>query len=272
MRNAKKLITFSSALVGVASISLPMISMTSCSSKGYIIDQKLKSHFVDWYNSISSADWNKNENNELINFYCESEQQAIALYANNRGWFWNEALHKQQEPQNQMVDIPLGNGKKYEVRGSDYKKISTALQRAVFPYNYEVYHGVEYQEDEFYDQLKTYIKYENGKYDYSGIVGQTITSYGFISTSLNREEAFEYCDGWNWNDNSIHLPLKEKVVFIINVPEGTKGAAYLADFLWSGSPNNDNQVLIDKDVQFTITKVGKEGDVNTFYMDMIAKQ
>lgn len=259
--------------LGLVTVTMPLLTTVSCSnvekSGIYLVDTKLKSHFVDWYNSLSEHTWNKDEKGNFVNYYSESEQQSIALYANFRGWFWNEALHRNEEPINQMVDINLDKGRKHEIRGSDYQKVVEALDRAIFPYPMQVYHGVEYQEDEFYHQLKNYIKNQNGKWDFSETVGKTITSHGFISTSLNGEEAFEYCGGWKWDNSDPHLPLIEPAFFIINIPEGTKGAAYLANFKFSGTINNDNQVLINRNTSFTITKVEKKKRTNIFYMDMI---
>lgn len=250
----------------VSPIMIIPISFLSCAKndKGYGIDYKLKEQFVDWYKNLTKEEFSKE------NFYCNSEAQSIILYANKRGYFWNEYLHKRQEPplEQEILSKPL--------RGSDYKYMEQALSRAIFPYNYKVYHGVEYQEDEFYDQLKNYIvKTENG-YSYENCIGKTITSYGFISTSISRDEALEYCDGYIFNDLSqewgqgyFHLPLKEEVLFEINIPKGYIGAAYLADFVFCGEKNPDKQVLINRNCSFKIINVYKENGKNIFELDLI---
>ena len=272
----KNVLLFIPLLIVGTSISL--VSLSCCSSKNNQkeINKKLKKQYYNWYKSLSSDEWNKDSNNNFINYFCSSEQQAIALYANFRGWFWNESLHKQEEPKNISIKLSLDD-KKHEIRGDDYKFISQALSRAIVPENLVVWHGVEYQENEFWDQLKDYIiQNPDGTYDYSKIVGKEIESYGFFSTSLSKEEAFEYCDGAIFNNEgswdeikNFHLPLKEKVVFEINVKKGYQGAAYLADYKFANTTNHDNQLLIKKNCRFIINKVKKNKDINLFYMDLI---
>lgn len=261
---------------GISLIGLSSLSTISCSnSNSYIIDKELKNSYVDWYNSLSNDKWNKT-NGEFDNYFCYSEQQAISLYANYRGWFWNESLHQKKEPLNQKIKIYLLSSKKLEVRGSDYKYIVNALDRAIVPKDMIVWHGVEYQEDEFYDQLKNYISWNNGKIDFTKCIGKTIESYGFFSTTLQKNKALEYCDGAVFNNegsweeiNEWHLPLIEKAIFKINIKQGYKGAAYLADFDFAGSKNIDDQLLINKNCRFLIKDVWKEKDVNVFEVDLI---
>lgn len=243
-----------------------------------VIDYKLQSHFNDWYKSLSTHPWNYDADGKLANYHCDSEQQAIFMYANQRGYYWNEALHQDKEPENRMVNLYFGGmDRKLETRGADYKYIVDALNKEStrWPYNYKVYHGVEYQEVEFYDQLKPYIKETNGDYDYSGCVGKTITSNGFISTSLDRIEALRYCDGSMWDTDDKILPLKEQVMFEINIPKDIIGAVYLGDFKFMGSMNTDNQVLINRYAKFKINKVyvdtNDRGEkVNVFDVDLIS--
>ncbi len=235
------------------------------------IDYKLKSHFDDWYNSLTNEKWNKDENGDFIDYKSYSEQQSLCLYANFRGYYWNEPLHQGIQPTNRIVRLKLaGENNPLWVYGEDYKYITQALSRAEFPYEYITYHGVEYMENEFYDQLKDFITGDdlNG-YNYSNCVGRTITSYGFLSTSISRVEAIRYCDGWNWENSEINLPLKEKFVFEIKIPKGMIGAAYLADFPLSGIPNADNQILFSLNSKLKIKEWYKENDVNFFKMDLI---
>lgn len=239
------------------------------------VDQNLKKIYLDWYKSLTKADWDRNDKGEITNYYSSSEQQSIALYANWWGWFWNEPLHHQQEPKNLNIDFYyLDPGKPHEVRGVDWTFIQDALVRAVVPENIIVWHGVEYQEDEFWNQLKDYIKLNSdGTHDYSQTVGKTIESYGFISASFNKAKAYEYSDGTIFSLDSkngqIHMPLKEKAVFEIKLRKNNKGAAYLADFDFSGTINYENQVLIKKDSKYKITGWHKEGDVNIFDVDYV---
>lgn len=286
-KNIKKILILST--FSTIFLMTPPILLASCSDNfsedsqpgeflninGNEVNQNLKNMYVDWYKSLSKADWNKDDKGQFINYYCNSEQQSIALYANCWGWFWNEALHHQQEPKNQNVDfISLDPGKTHEIRGSDWKFAQNALLRAVVPENIIVWHGVEYQEDEFWDQLKDYIKLNSdGTYDYSQTVGKTIQSYGFISTTFNKAEAYEFSGGVNFSIGSkngeIHMPLKEKAVFEIKLRKNDKGAAYLADFDFAGTTNNENQVLIQKDSKYKITNWHKDGDVNIFDVDYV---
>lgn len=244
-----------------------------------IIDYNLQSNFHEWYNNLTIADWNYDENGKLKNYYCYSEQQAIFMYANQRGYYWNEYLHKNKIPPNQKVNLNFGGlNNPLEIRGSDYQYVVSALNNlyARWPYeNYKVYHGVEYQEIEFWEQLKPYIKLINDRYDYSECIGKIITSYGFISTSLDRVEALRYCDGSNWIDNKKVLPLKEQVLFVINIPKDIIGAVYLGNFKFMGVANTDNQVLINKNSSFKIndikwTRNDKKEKINIFYVDLIS--
>ena len=50
------------------------------------------------------------------------------------------------------------------IRGNDYHLISQALNKVpACPENIVLYHGVEYMEEEFYDQLKNYIEKSSNK-------------------------------------------------------------------------------------------------------------
>ncbi len=201
---------------------------------------------MPWYNSVSKHAWN------LFDYYCSSGQQAIDLYANKRGDFWNVPLHQQKEPPEYLTAYGM------RLRGSDYHYISEALRTMPFETNYVTYHGVEPMELEFYEQLKPFATIqEDGWYDFSKAIGQTITSYGFISTSIIEDEALQYVD--NWMGNSVaELALKVPTMFVIHVPKGYPAAHYLADFEWMGRVNIDNQILIDKDCKFKINNITKE--------------
>ena len=159
----KKIMNFLIGFSLIATISSTIIINSSCSNNKSsniptegIIDYDLQSHFNDWYNSLTKHPWNYKDN-KLENYYCESEQQGIFMYANQRGYYWNEYLHKNEIPPNQEVALPFGGLKNpFPVRGTDFQYVFDALNKdsTKWPYDYVVYHGVEYQEIEFWDQLK----------------------------------------------------------------------------------------------------------------------
>ena len=64
------------------------------------INLKLVKLYQDWYNSLTLSPWNKDKNSD----------------------FWNEPLHKQQQPQDGNYLLPnLDKKIAHEVKGSDYK-------------------------------------------------------------------------------------------------------------------------------------------------------
>lgn len=177
------------------SFILPFI-LNSCSiypnSNVAVMDLELKKSFQPWYNSLTNEKWNLDENKKFINYFCNSEQQAIALYSWCSGSFWNEPLHRGYEPNNVFLKLNADKQNAHEIRGSDYLFIEQALNKAIFPKETILYHGVEYMEIEFYEQLKDFIiKTEKG-YDYSQVVNKIIKSTGFISTTLNKNYALNF--------------------------------------------------------------------------------
>ena len=152
------------------------------------------SNWKEWIDSLTYNDWNRNEDGTIKDLECSSERQAIALYGCSWGHFWNEFLHKGQMPPNQEIDkkwinLPnLENKDSFHLRGNDWQFVQKALERAVSPVSIIIYHGVEYQEVEFWDQLKDFITYneKTKSYDYSKCKNKTITTLGFISTSTDR--------------------------------------------------------------------------------------
>lgn len=232
------------------------------------------SYSQPWYDSLGDAgNWNyKNPGDKLPeNLYCSTKKQALALYLCNAGEFWNVDLHKNTTPTdkpNYLIGQKLGGyifgGEHLDIRGADYQLISESLKDASIPANTVVYHGVEFMEDEFYNQLQALIQKNGDDYDYSKCVGQTITSYGFISTTFDKSMSEAFCDGYNWIDGSNHLPLKEKFIFKIYIPGNVKGAAYVSYFDFMGSQNTDDQILIDRNSEYKILKTYKNGDINYF--------
>lgn len=236
--------------------------------------EELHNKFQSWYDSLTNHDWNRDENNKIINLHCSSEQQAIHLYANEWGHFWNEPLHNKEPVTNfqykpaHKFDPGINKSKKYEIRGEDYKFLQSALDKAIFPEDRIVYHGVEYMENEFPKQLEPYIKTNNingrVEYDLSNTINQTITSYGFLSTTFDKNTIVNnYVYGKDWTDNNIEKPpFKVPMMFEINIKKGTRGAAYLAGFPFSYSEqyNHDEQVLINLNSTFKITGTYKKQD------------
>ena len=83
---------------------IPTIFVSSCSAKSEakseidILSDQLIDDFTPWYKSLTNSQWNKNSDGTFQNAYCESEQQALTLYANNWGHFWNSYLHQKLTP------------------------------------------------------------------------------------------------------------------------------------------------------------------------------
>ncbi|MDE6289573.1 MAG: ADP-ribosyltransferase [Ureaplasma sp.] len=221
-----------------------------------------KLYSQDWYNTLTWHDWNYISKPLKIirDAYCESEQQALSLYLNAWGEFWNYDLHQGREPKDTLYHFQTGlslfSGLILNVRGSDYKYISKSLDRAFLPENTVVYHGVEYMENEFYTQLEKYIiQNQDGSYDYSNCVRKTIKSNGFISTSLDKNWVVSFAEGENVTTGEIELPLKEKFIFKIFIPKNITGAAYVSGFKMMGIENVEHQILIDRNSKFEIKKI-----------------
>lgn len=236
------------------------------------------SNWKEWIDSLTYNDWNKNEDGTIKNLECNSERQALSLYSCSWGHFWNEFLHKGQIPPNQEVDkkwinLPnLEHKNFFSLRGEDWQFIQQALERAISPVSMIVYHGVEYQEVEFWEQLKNFITYneQTKSYDYSKCKDKTIQTLGFISTSTDKQVVKYFSDGNDWTTNEIKLPLKEKMMFKIRVDKGARGIGYISGFeLVPGSIQGEGQFLIKKDSKFRILDIYKEGDTNVFEVKLI---
>ena len=129
-------------------------------------------------------------------------------------------------------------------------------------------------ENEFWDQLQPFIKYQEDQkqYDYSNCVGQEITSYGFLSTTTDKMIAVNFSNGEDWTKDTHTFvpPLKEKAIFKIKINKDIEGVGYISGFdiidgLWQG----EAQFLIKTNSKFKIEKVTKENDVNVFELTMI---
>ncbi len=244
-----------------------------------------KKFYNDWYNTLTVKPYNENEiysDNGVSKVYCQSEGQALNLFANNFGHFWNYYLHQKQIPPTRtwtrdyfdriLPTIPREN--KVEIRGTDYTYVDDALSRAEAPLNLIVYHGLEFMETEFYDQLAPFISVKDGDYDYKNCVGKQITSYGWLATSTLSSIAKNWSKGYNWVQefkgfNTDQPPLKEPAFFKIKIPHGSKGVASLEGWpLMKWTPQNfeypnffaidqnwEGQTLIHRNSTFTIDSV-----------------
>ncbi len=247
-----------------------------------------KNFFSDWYKSLTyNGQYETNPDGSLKNLFINSERLGLFTYVNCWGHFWNMYLHKNITPPNSLVDksylyeikLPQ-NQPSYEIRGEDYQYVESALNKGESPFNLVVYHGVEWLETEYWDQLSEFItKDGNGNYDYSNCVGKTLTSYGWLSTTLNSRHAFSYSGGENWTkstNSNLHTggpkepPLKEPFVFKIKVPAGERGLAYISNFnLVDGfTMNYESQVLIGRNKRFVIEAWKKSNGVNIFELKM----
>lgn len=252
-----------------------LVPIVSCSNID-LNKEKIISQYNEWYKSLSYSDWNKNQDGSIKNAYSNSEQQSLYLYLNQWGDFWNESLHLQKEPQDTKKVFDFANSGflpnvEYGIRGEDYKYIDSALEKAIAPLDMTVYHGVEWLEKEFYDQLKDYIKdSKNGK-DYSQTIGKTIESFGYISTSLNKKYVIDFVDGKNWITNKLEPPLLEPAMFLINIKKGTKGVAWVSNpFKFMGLANSEEQVMIKRNVKYKIKDWNKDTNgVNVFTLDLL---
>lgn len=238
-------------------------------------------NWKNWIFSLSYSDWSRDEHGYAKDLYCKSERQALFMYTQMYGHFWNYYLHHQITPPDGVLpkeDLEklVYTNKNLNYYGSDYRFISLALCRAFSPCNLIVYHGVEFMEDEFYDQLKDYIKYDelNNDYDYSECVGKTITSYGFLSTSFSIKVVDEYTNGNDWMHGGIHLPLKEPFIFRIKIKKGIQGIGYMSGYPLMNSPYDSTdeaaQILIDKNKSFKIVNYFKMSNGNNvFEMELL---
>lgn len=230
--------------------------------------------YQEWYNGLTENDWNRDETGTIIDAISSSEKQSLNLYCEQWGHFWNEPLHRQQEPQdlnaNGKQEWPIGAApfihNYYEINGDGYKYIDSALKKATAPRDFQVYHGVEWLEKEYYDQLKDYI---NGN-DFSGIVGQTITSHGFFSTTFNWNEARNFSYGYNWTTDKDEPPLGVSAVFTVNVKKGTNGVAYVSGVDLAGGVNDEQQMLINRNSTFEITKAKYENELLSVELDLLS--
>lgn len=243
-----------------------------------ICDKWGETYYLDWWsNKLSRADFtNLQWRSDL---YCDTEIQALTMYTVEWGDFWNYYLHHQESyvTKNHKMQGNFCDGQTKKIRFDDYKLVSSALSKAPsWPTNLVVYHGVEYMEQEFYDQLKNYIvENGNGTYDYSKCIGKEITTYGFISTTFEKYHALDYCTGniWTTDTNQInelfpngydknnlnYLPLKSYAAFKINIPKGSKNLAYVSGMPGAnGYENPERQVLIDRNTRFRIDNVHTE--------------
>lgn len=219
----------------------------------------------DWLNSLSDDSF-EIQNNRIKSLFCTSETQAILLYCNMWGSFWNEPLHNGKEPEdtrltNSIFDANLFQCDDNLIRGSDYKYLESAISKGQSPnFDLYVYHGVEYMENNIYKQLEPFINGDN----FSGCIGKKFNSPGFISTTTNKNYCIEFSNGYNWNTDQFEPPFKTNVVFKILVPKNTNGVAYISGqrltkhrTLSICHTNVENQFVINMNRDYLVTGVDK---------------
>ncbi|WP_027123990.1 hypothetical protein [Mycoplasmoides pirum] len=163
-----------------------------------------------------------------------------------------------------------------KIRGNDYKYTENAIFNSISPISFTSYHGVEFMENEFWDQLKPFVTTnKDGKHDYSKCIGKEIYSYDFISSSLNKEHAEDFSIGMNLTEHDkLESPLKESTVFKIKVSKDSKNLAYVSGFQLAHQENflkvnNEWQIIFNIGSKFKIDNVYKEKNINVFEMTFL---
>lgn len=238
-------------------------------------------YWKTWIQNLGTQkDWDVDENNKYINLFCDTPRQALQLYTNCFGHFWNVALHKKEIPTNSFVEKRFfdfaGNDmiakvqNLNEIRGGDYIFLDQILNlsSAFAPLNLIVYHGVEFMETEFKSMLG-FSENEIVNFDLIKI-GSVIQNYGFLSTTTNYNNALNFSTGHNWINNKLEPPLDEACIFKIKIPYLSSGIAYVSGFdINNNFSNEDAQILIKRYSKFRIDKVSKIDDKNILEMTMI---
>lgn len=264
-------------------MTIPFVTtLTCCSNNSNVYSynfekdsQKIAKSYNEWINKLSYTDWEKNDDGKNKNAICKSEQQSLYMYLNQWGDFWNKFLHLQQEPKDTKRTLIPNSGflenVEYEINGNGYKYIISALEKAETKFDMQVFHGVEFMEVEFWDQLNKYVKNGVNGLDFSKTIGQKIESYGFLSTTLDIKYAYPFVNGNDWTDNNISKPpLKEPTLFIINIKKNTKEVAYVSGYNFMDVAITEDQVLINKNKQYLIKDWYKDDKgVNIFTLDML---
>ncbi len=209
--------------------------------------------YKSWFDNLSFQEF-KEKNGAIFHddnsykLFCDSERQALQLYTKAGGHYWNEFLHNQLEIP-EFKDYPTEVFKYLSpvldkqtypfstIRGNDSEYLKSAISKGTSPINMVVYHGVEFMEREFPQQLSEFIHSDSiGGVNFQSCIGQTITSYGFLSTTTVRSNAILWSQGENWtktDSNGNHPkepPFGKSVCFKILIPEGTSGVSYVSDF------------------------------------------
>lgn len=186
----------------------------------------------------------------------------MGLYASNHGFIWNECLenHCQKHHYSYETISELDNEEAHIIDNQDYNFLLSALQKAHSPYELCVYHPVQYDEIQWFNQLKRYLLHLGNNYLYYRCVHKYLTSSSFLSCTLQLNEAMNYL---NYVPHQIyHIkpvlnPLKEPVIFKIKIPPDHIGVAYLGNFSFMGlHSSNLQQVILQPNMQFYISKVG----------------
>lgn len=205
----------------------PLISTVSCScGKENKLEKKLndwaEKHQSDFIKKLSYRYHNYKEG--CTDLYCESEAEAVVMWAYNPGYrTWNTHLHNglpMTGEEEAIMEIPdesdpynmdLHHSVKANVRLSDYTWLDSALSHTTATEKITVWHGYEDNEAE----LKKFIEDELGmtaegddlhntdpkivkeKYNPKDLVGKSYTNLGYCATSFSKSmtESWIYtCD------------------------------------------------------------------------------
>ena len=250
------------ALVAMVFLVWPLNQIVIHDTIPYYLDLQLQQAYEPWFNQLSVHNWDYDTNHEINDYLCQSEAQAVGLYASNHGFIWNECLenHCQKHHYSYETISELDNEESHIIDNQDYNFLLSALQKAHSPYELCVYHPVQYDEIQWFNQLKRYLLHLGSNYLYYRCVHKYLTSSSFLSCTLQLNEAMNYLNyvpHQIYHTKPVLNPLKEPVIFKIRIPQNHIGVAYLGNFSFMGlHSSNLQQVILQPNMQFYISKVG----------------
>lgn len=248
-------------LLGVICLIIPIKQMIVNDTMPYYLDMQLQQSYQNWFNNLSNHNWNYDDNNQISNYICQSEVQAVGLYASNHGFIWNECLENECQTNHYSCEtiVELDKNMAHNISNQDRSFLFSALQKAYSPYELCVYHPVQYDEISWFSQLKKYLFHIGQNYLYYGCIHKFITNSSFLSCTLQLNQAIDYL---NYLPKTIYHakpelnPLKEPVIFKINIPKNHFGVAYLGNFSFAGlHGSNLQQVILQPNMKFYISKI-----------------
>ena len=155
--------------------------------------------------------------------------------------------------------MELDKNMAHNISNQDRSFLVSALQKAYSPYELCVYHPVQYDEICWFNQLKQSLFHIGQNYLYYGCIHKFITNSSFLSCTLQLSQAMDYL---NYVPKNIYHakpqlhPLKEPMIFKINIPKNHLGVAYLGNFSFAGLHGcNLQQVILQPHMQFYISRI-----------------